>query len=141
MPGSTIRKCVIPSTKVCHTAMSFSVTQQRPEFQFSCVRLMKTSTPFYQVSSTLSSLQRNTLLVEFKVHSTKHGQILPSPINLYPIQKTDQWNGLFIIPQRPAGSFLLCNHSTFQAQTNVPPSPPLAKSFHISSHIGSSRAL
>lgn len=133
--------------------MSLSFMQPLPEFRFSCfnstkstkyyscflrIRLMKNSTHSYLVSSIPSSLQRNTLWVEFKVHSTKPKTFLPLS-SLPTIQKTDQWNGLFIILPPPPQPNLIKAH----ARLKLMPLPclSLTQRLHISSHRHSSRPL
>lgn len=79
--GHRIRKRVISSTEVFHIAMSFPFMQPLPDFRsscfnptsyqivrlLSCIGLMENDTHFYQVSSTLSSLQKGTLPAQFEV--------------------------------------------------------------------------
>lgn len=122
-------------------AMSLSFMQPLPEIRFPCfnpmkitkqhscflhIRLMKNST-----HSIPSSLQRNTLRVEFEVHITKPKTFLPY-CSLPTIQKTDQWNGLVIMPSKP---------SSIKAHSRLKPMPLPCLSLHISSHSHSSRPL
>lgn len=131
----------------------FAFMQPLPGFRFSCfnpTKVIKQSSCFLcQADEKQHSLlpgqvhtqQPSEELAEFQVHGTKHGTLPQLYQSLTTIQKTDQWNGLLIIPQSPASSLLLLNQAHSRLKLRSLPCLSLTQSFHISSPIHSLRTL